>query len=65
MRDFVEVMCLSQGITSGSLGDHLTGPTVDETGAVKVREASATPGIVPPRREIGKSIRNRMLYLQV
>lgn len=54
MRDFVEVMCLSQGISSGSLGAHLSGPSLDETGAVKVKEASATPGIVPPRREIGK-----------
>ena len=54
VRDFVEVMCLSQGITAESLGAHLNGPAVDETGAVKVKEAVATPGIVPPRREIGE-----------
>jgi hypothetical protein len=54
VRDFVEVMCLSQGITADSLGAHLNGPAVDETGAVKVKEAVATPGIVPPRREIGE-----------
>ena len=54
VRDFVEVMCLSQGITADSLGEHLNGPAVDETGEVKVKEAVATPGIVPPRREIGE-----------
>ena len=54
VRDFVEVMCLSQGITKETLSAHINPPVADETGAVKNRELTATPGIVPPRREIGE-----------
>lgn len=54
VRDFVEVMCLSQGITKDTLSAHINPPVADETGAIKTRELAATPGIVPPRREIGK-----------
>jgi hypothetical protein len=65
IRDFVEVMCLSQGLNSESLRDHLKGPApqavvVDEApmgdaqilSSKQVKSASNTPGIVPPRREI-------------
>ena len=60
MRDFVEVMCLSQGLSAESLSTHLSGTAgtaaaVTE-GAQKFEKSVATPGIVPPRREIGKFI---------
>jgi hypothetical protein len=79
IRDFVEVMCLSQGLSSDSLREHLTGSassdavaTVASTAAAatsvsslsekQLKEAVNTPGIVPPRREIGE-LRLTYLYL--
>lgn len=56
MRDFVEVMCLSQGLSAETLSSLLSGPEasgVEGTERVS-KESVATPGIVPPRREIGK-----------
>ena len=50
----MEVMCLSQGLSAEFLSNHLIGPEAMEGQGERVKEAASTPGIVPPRREIGK-----------
>jgi hypothetical protein len=60
VRDFVEVMCLSQGITTSSLG--LSDSPLSETTALsdeegglnkkQLQKAIAAPAVIPPRREL-------------
>ena len=60
MRDFVEVMCLSQGLSAESLSTHLSGTSATAAAvseeSQKIEKSVSTPGIVPPRREIGTLI---------
>ena len=64
VRDFTEVMCLAQGISKDSvegqdflanlLDDSTVGRSTSGLTAAQIKAALQTPGIVPPRREIGK-----------
>lgn len=74
VRDFTEVMCLAQGISKDSIqGKDIVSNLLDQNlagGATssgltseQIKAALQTPGIVPPRREIGEFPSHSFPYL--
>lgn len=64
VHDFTEVMCLAKGITMASIKEYAG--TNDRLSAIKssvvdTEGVAENAGIVPPRREIGKSLFRHML----
>jgi hypothetical protein len=53
VKDFVEVMCLSQGLNAESLAMDPSLVNVSDGEGVNVLKQ---PAVIPPRREIGKFI---------